>query len=86
MMNDELTCGLPPGAAFENHYSTQQISRMWGLGVDLVRRIFANEEGVIRIGHEEILHKRGYVTLRVPESVMRRVHRKLTHTKQGKPN
>jgi hypothetical protein len=35
--------------------------------------------------HPETLHKRGYCTLRIPESVARRVHGKLTHT-NGKVN
>lgn len=57
---------------------------MWGLGVDIIRRIFENEPGVIKIVSPERLHKRRYTTLRIPESVLRRVHRRLTETK-GKP-
>ena len=51
---------------------------MWGLSVDAARRLFENEQGVLRIGHGEGLHKRRYVTLKVPQSVVTRVHRRLT--------
>jgi len=85
-MDERLSVSLPAHAAFEQHFSVQQVSQMWGLGVDIVRRIFAQEEGVVRIGHPETLHKRRYTTLRIPESVMRRVHRRSTQVKPGKPN
>jgi hypothetical protein len=86
MVNEESSSVSAAGPAFERHYSVKDISGMWGLGVDLIRRIFADEEGVIRIRHPEILHKRGYTTLSIPESVVRRVHRRLTQTRPGKPN
>jgi hypothetical protein len=83
--HEQSSITLPPGAAFERHFSVQEVSKLWGFGVDVIRRIFANEDGVIRIAHPETLHKRGYCSLRIPESVMRRVHRKLTQT-SGKVN
>jgi hypothetical protein len=76
----------PQGGAFERHYSIKQLAEWWGLGDDVVRRIFAHEEGVLRIAHPETLHKRGYVTLRVPESVARRVHRRLTEPRSKRLN
>jgi len=75
---------LPPGPAFEHHYSVQQVSQMWGLGADAIRKLFEHQEGVLRISHPETLHKRRYTTLRIPESVLRRVHRRLTEIK-GRP-
>ena len=81
---EELSVSLPPGPAFEQHYSVRQTAKMWGLGVDVVRRIFENEDGVVKIFSPERLHKRRYTTLRIPESVLRRVHRRLTTTR-GKP-
>ena len=77
---------LPFGPAFERHFSVQEIAKLWGFGVDVVRRIFANEEGVLKYSHPETLHKRGYCTMKIPESVMQRVHRRLTQTKTGRPN
>lgn len=77
---------LPAGPAFERHFSPHEIAELWGLGVDAVRRIFMNEEGVLKYGHGETLRKRPYFTLKIPESVMHRVHRRLSQTKPGKPN
>lgn len=85
-LNDQQEpSATPPGAAFEPHFSVQQVSKMWGLGVDVIRRLFADQEGVIHITHPETLHKRSYQTSRISESALRRVHRKLTRT-SGKVN
>jgi hypothetical protein len=69
---------VPANPAFEKHYTPKEIAKTWGFGVDLVRRIFESEPGVIRVGHGEQLHRRRYTSIRVPESVMRRVHRRLS--------
>jgi hypothetical protein len=67
----------PIGLANEKHYSVIEIAKLWALSEKTVRRIFEREPGVIRWSREEKLHKRGYHTLRVPETVLHRVHRKL---------
>jgi hypothetical protein len=61
----------------EKHYSVIEISKLWALSEKTVRRIFETEPGVIHWSREEKVHKRGYRTLRVPETVLHRVHRKL---------
>ena len=81
---DQPTEALPVGAPFERHYYIREIARLWGFSNDMIRRIFENEPGVVRVGEMEKLHKRRYVSLRIPESVMRRVHRRLITT-TGKP-
>ena len=63
--------------ANEKHYSVIEISKLWALSQKTVRRIFEREPGVIEWGSNETRHKRGYRTLRVPETVLLRVHRKL---------
>jgi hypothetical protein len=63
--------------ANEKHYSVNEIAKLWALSEKTVRRIFEREPGVIQWSREETLHKRGYRTLRVPETVLHRVHRKL---------
>jgi hypothetical protein len=63
--------------ASERHYSVIEIARLWALSEKTVRRIFESEPGVMHWGTEESLHKRAYRTLRVPETVLHRVHRKL---------
>ncbi len=63
--------------AREKHYSVAEVAKLWCLSEKTVRRMFEDEPGVIQWGGDETLHKRGYRTLRIPESVLQRVHRKL---------
>jgi hypothetical protein len=49
---------------------------MWALSEKTVRRMFEDEEGVLQWGSPETRRKRGYITLRIPESVLHRVHQK----------
>ena len=63
--------------ASEKHYSVIEIAKLWALSEKTVRKIFEREPGVIHWGGEETLHKRAYRTLRVPETTLHRVHRKL---------
>jgi hypothetical protein len=62
------------GSAIERHYTIPEIAKIWQLSDDFVRQIFRDVPGVIKIGHAERRHKRGYVTLRIPESVLHKVH------------
>jgi hypothetical protein len=63
--------------AREKHYSIIEIAKLWALSEKTVRKIFESEPGVVHWGTQEKLHKRGYRTLRVPETILHRVHRKL---------
>jgi len=63
----------------ERHYSVAEIAGMWNLSVDEVRKIFRDEPGVLVIGSQTAAHKRRYTTLRIPESVVQRVHRRLSN-------
>jgi AraC-like DNA-binding protein len=63
--------------AFERHYSIAEIVDLWGLSEKTVRRIFGTEEGVLEWGHDEQRFRRSYKTLRIPESVVQRVHRRM---------
>jgi hypothetical protein len=67
----------PIDLASEKHYSVIEIAKLWALSEKTVRKIFEREPGVIHWGTDERLHKRAYRTLRVPETVLHRVHRKL---------
>jgi len=68
--SEEKTCE-------ERHYSVNELAVLWNLSKQTIRRLFQDEPDVIRIGEKDVRHKRAYVTLRVPESVMRRVHQRL---------
>jgi hypothetical protein len=58
----------------EPHYSVQEIADSWGLCENAVRDIFRNEPGVVRIHRPKSRYKRAYTTLRIPRSVVERVH------------
>ena len=64
-------------AAMEQHYSPRELGERWELSAGTVRSLFIDEPGVIRIDRPEQCHKRGYRTLRIPESVADRVHKRL---------
>ncbi|HET6843470.1 MAG TPA: hypothetical protein VFK06_17590 [Candidatus Angelobacter sp.] len=64
--------------ALEKHYTVAEISELWHLDEKLVRKMFELENDVIVFGPNESRYKRRYRSLRIPESVMRRVHRRLT--------
>jgi len=67
----------PQGFA-EHHFTVAEISQMWQLSPDSVRRLFEREPGVLAFGGDHSTgHKRRYTTLRVPGSVLARVHRRL---------
>ena len=51
---------------------------LWNLSKQTIRRLFQDEPDVVRIGENDVRRKRAYVTLRIPESVARRVHQRLS--------
>src|ERR1700735_2137877 len=73
--------GPSPGTLIsaERHYSVAEVSAMWNLSQEAVGKIFQNEPGVLVLGSQGSPHTRKYTTLRVPESVLQRVHRRLTN-------
>lgn len=68
-----------PSLYSERHFSVAEIAKMWSLSQDAVRKIFHNEPGVLVLGDQNTQHKRRYTTLRVPESIVHRVHRRLVN-------
>jgi hypothetical protein len=66
----------PPFAV--RHYAVSEIAELWNLSDDTVRSIFENEPGVLVLGDVRSSgRKRRYVTLRIPQGVAERVHRRL---------
>jgi hypothetical protein len=61
----------------EKHYSVPELAKLWNLSKNTIRRIFENESGVLKWGTREGRFSRRYTTLRIPETVMQRVHRRL---------
>jgi hypothetical protein len=63
----------------ERHYSASELAALWNLSLDTIRRIFENEPGVLVLGEDKPKrNRRRYTTLRIPESVAARVHRRLS--------
>ena len=61
--------------ALERHFSPKNLAELWALDESTVRRLFADEPGVLRIGKANRRDgRRDYVTLRIPASVVERVH------------
>lgn len=65
-------------AILERHFSVQTLAEIWGMSADTVRQLFEDEPGVIRLGDRTSGRRRRYVTLRIPESVADRVHKRLS--------
>jgi hypothetical protein len=64
----------------ERHYTLGELSESWHMSLATLRAWFINEPGVIKFGTAKLNkgRKRVYVSLRVPESVARRVYRRRT--------
>ena len=58
----------------DKHFTPKELAEQWGLDQSTVRRMFRDEEGVLRIPHLRRSGKRDYVSLRIPASVAARVH------------
>jgi hypothetical protein len=58
----------------ERHFMLWELAKAWGLNEATIRGWFIDEPGVLKIEHKLRKNKRGYVSLRVPESVARRVY------------
>lgn len=62
-------------SSLERHFSVAQIAEAWGLSEDTARRLFEREPGVLVIEPPAGRYsRRRYRTLRIPESVIERVH------------
>lgn len=73
------TDGATHFSSTERHYSPADIAAMWRLSVDSVRKIFEKEPGVLIIGNSQSRRgKRSYTTLRIPQTVLNRIHKKLS--------
>lgn len=63
--------------AVEKHYTVAQLSKIWVFSESTIRRLFSKEPGVIKLCHQPTKKKRGYTSLRIPERIAQRVHRRL---------
>jgi hypothetical protein len=62
----------------ERHFTPQELADMWKVSIQTIREIFQNEDGVLKFGRDGTRTRRRYKTLRIPESVVERVHTRLS--------
>jgi hypothetical protein len=75
-MGEDDDSNSPRSIALERHFTVSEVARRWGMSEKSVRRFFADEPGVLKWGSPETRMKRGYCNLRIPESVLIRVHQR----------
>ena len=63
----------------ERYFTVAEIADIWKLSPDKVRRLFQDEPGVLTLENHGLVYKRRYRTLRIPESVLERVTRRLSN-------
>lgn len=63
--------------AHEPHFKPKQVAAKWGISESTATHLFENEPGVIKMGNRNS-RRRTRISLRIPLSVMERVHRKLS--------
>ena len=59
-------------------YTPEELAKATKLHVTTIRKRFAEEPGVLRLGHPAIGRRRQYFTLRIPASVVQRVFARMT--------
>jgi hypothetical protein len=64
--------------AKEKHWTPIEVAQQWGVSSDLIRSLFRDEPGVLKIDRPGTRAKRAYATLRIPDSVLVRVHTRMT--------
>ncbi len=66
-----------PVAALEKHYTALEVAKIWAVSEQTVRRVFGKEPGVLTWGREGKVGRTGYMSMRIPESVLIRVHQRM---------
>ena len=61
----------------ERHFTVAELSKRWFFSANTIRRLFSQEPGVVRIARPQTRSKRGYTSMRIPERIAERVHRRL---------
>ena len=66
---------MRPATANERHYTPKEVAKLWAVSEKSVIRVFEKEPGVLVIQNSLGRHARRHRTLRIPFSVLERVHR-----------
>ncbi|MGA2535868.1 MAG: hypothetical protein ABSF53_07635 [Terracidiphilus sp.] len=71
----------PTPNPLERHYTVLEVAALLSLSGRTIRRIFEDEPGIVHWGSAISRRKRRYQTLRIPETVLRRVYQRLQTTR-----
>lgn len=67
----------------EDHFSPQELAEKWGVSSETIRQLFKAEPGVLRLpSRKATTGTRSYVSLKIPQSIAARVHKRLTAVPQ----
>ncbi len=65
--------------SMERHYTVSEVAELWSLSDNTIRKVFRDEPGVLRTQLPSLrARKRQNITLRIPESVVYRVHGRMS--------
>jgi hypothetical protein len=67
-----------PMSSTEKYYTCREIGELWSMHAETVRPLFAHVPGVIKINRKATRNKRGYTSLRIPQSIVDKVHATLS--------
>ena len=70
---------LVENTTFEKHYRISDLSRLWGLGRETVRKLVKDDPGVIKI---RMGRKKTHTIYCIPESAANRIHTRLLNSAQ----
>lgn len=73
-------------AAFEQHYKITELAKEWGFSAPTIRLWFENEPDCLVKEFPEKMHKRGYKSIRVPQSTAERVYTQHLSQRQSSSN
>lgn len=64
-------------SALEKHYTASEVAKLWNISEDTVRNLFRDYPGVLKITRLARRGKRGYLSIRIPESILLKRHAEL---------
>ena len=77
-MSDELRhWSVETSVPIERHYLPGEVAELWQFDVETIRRLFQHEPGVVVLQSPVKKGRRPYKTIRIPQSVLERVHKRL---------
>jgi hypothetical protein len=64
-------------SALERHLTAHEVGKLWGFSEDVIRRLFKDYPGVLKVSSPGRRGKRSYVSIRIPESIVQKRHAEL---------